>query len=401
MNDRIILHCDANNFYASVECVLNPALKDKPIAVTGATEERSGIVLAKNYQAKKHGVQTGDVIWQAKQKCPNLVCIPPHHDEYIKFSKQLINIYSNYTDRIESFGIDECWLDVSQTAKFFGTGEQIANIIKERVKKEIGITISVGVSFCKLFAKLGSDMKKPDGVTLIMRNEFKNLIYPLPLKSIVGIGKRLEKRLNGLNIFKLGDMVKTPTDVLSYHLGIVGTRLKEKLMGNDTDAVHLWGHAPPIKSIGNGTTTLIDIKEKEQIANVIRFLSEEVATRLRNKNLVCSCIHVSIRKSTLEWIGKSHTFLYTTNTAKDISSEAQKLISTFWNYTQFIRSLRICVTSLAAQNQGTQINLFEDINKKNKLNAALDSLRKKYGYQIITPCINYKNSIISNSAIRV
>jgi len=215
---RSILHCDMNNFYASVECMLNPSLKEFPIAVCGSQEERHGIVLAKNYKAKAFNVQTGDVIWEAKKKCPTLVVVPPHYEEYIKYSKLAREIYSRYTDQVEPYGMDECWLDISGTEQIFGTAEEVANEIRETVKFELGLTISVGVSYNKIFAKLGSDMKKPDAVTVIANESFKDIVWPLPAEELLGVGRATKRKLNDYGIKTIGDLANFNVDILQSRL---------------------------------------------------------------------------------------------------------------------------------------------------------------------------------------
>ena len=213
---RSILHCDMNNFYASVECMLDPSLKEFPIAVCGSQEERHGIVLAKNYKAKAFNVQTGDVIWEAKKKCPTLVVVPPHYEEYIKYSKLAREIYSRYTDQVEPYGMDECWLDISGTEQIFGSPEEVANEIKETVKFELGLTISVGVSYNKIFAKLGSDMKKPDAVTVIENESFKDIVWPLPAEDLLGVGRATKIKLNDYGIKTIGDLANFDVNILQY-----------------------------------------------------------------------------------------------------------------------------------------------------------------------------------------
>ena len=211
---RNILHCDMNNFYASVECMLDPALKKYPVAVCGSVEERHGIVLAKNYKAKAFHVQTGDAVWQAKQKCKDLVIVPPHYEEYIKYSKLARNVYERYTDQVEPYGMDECWLDISRTEDIFGSPEQVANEIRETIKFELGLTISVGVSFNKIFAKLGSDMKKPDAVTVIEKDTFRDKIWGLPASDLLGVGRATKKVLDKYDIRTIGDLAQ-PTQTFT------------------------------------------------------------------------------------------------------------------------------------------------------------------------------------------
>ena len=212
MSERTILHCDMNNFYASVECFLNPDLKPYPVAVCGSVEERHGIVLAKNYKAKACGVRTGEAVWQAQQKCRDLVIVPPHYEEYMSFSKAARKIYEDYTDQVEAFGMDECWLDVSGSASIYGDGEKIANAIRERIKFELGLTVSIGVSFNKIFAKLGSDLKKPDAVTCIPKERFKEIVWPLPASEMLGIGHATEKKLAAAGLRTIGDIARWPVD---------------------------------------------------------------------------------------------------------------------------------------------------------------------------------------------
>ena len=204
--DRYILHCDMNNFYASVECMLDPSLRGHPVAVGGDVENRHGIILAKNYEAKKYNVQTGEALWQAKQKCRNLIIVPPHYEEYLKYSKLAHSIYTEYTNQVEPYGMDECWLDVSGSIGLFGSAEEIANTIRKRMKFELGLTISVGVSFNKIFAKLGSDMKKPDAVTVISKDHFRDEIWNLPASDLLGVGHATEKFLSSVGIHTIGQL---------------------------------------------------------------------------------------------------------------------------------------------------------------------------------------------------
>ncbi len=230
---RSILHCDMNNFYASVECMLDPALKKYPIAVCGSVEERHGIVLAKNYKAKAFDVKTGDAVWQAKQKCKDLVVVPPHYEEYIKYSKLARSVYERYTDQVEPYGMDECWLDISGTESLFGSPEKVANEIRETMKFELGLTISVGVSFNKIFAKLGSDMKKPDAVTVIPKDTFKEKIWGLPAADLLGVGRATQRVLDSYCIRTIGDLANTDPEFLRRRLGKNGVVLWNYANGND------------------------------------------------------------------------------------------------------------------------------------------------------------------------
>ena len=229
--DRIILHCDINNCYASIECAENPELKGKPIAVCGSSEDRHGIVLAKSQEAKYYGVQTGETIWQAKLKCPSLIIVKPNFDKYLKYSKAARDIYYRFTDKIESFGLDECWLDVTGSTKLFGSGEEIAHMIRTSILEELGITISVGVSFNKVFAKLASDLKKPNAVTIIDKKTFKKTVWQLPAEYLMGVGRQTLKTLNSMYIKTIGDLAKESPEKLQKVLGKNGYQLWEYANG--------------------------------------------------------------------------------------------------------------------------------------------------------------------------
>lgn len=254
--ERQILHSDMNNFYASVECMLDPSLRHKPVAVCGSQEERNGIVLAANYEAKAYGIKTGDVIWQAKQKYPDLTIVPPHYEEYMRFSRLAKEIYYRYTHQVESFGMDECWLDV--TGSQFGTGYEIAEKIRQTIKFELGVTVSIGVSFNKIFAKLGSDIKKPDAITEIKRETFKEQIWGLPVGDLLGVGRATEKRLLSFNLKTIGQLAQFDEYWLKQWFGINGLKLKQFANGEDTSVVADIDHTIPMKTIGHGITAIQD-----------------------------------------------------------------------------------------------------------------------------------------------
>lgn len=398
---KIILHCDVNNFFASCECARNPALKDLPLAVTGEKSKRTGIVLAKNNIAKAFGVKTGDVIYQAKQKCPDLVCIRPHHDIYETYSRKIRKIYEEYTDKVEPFGIDECWLDITDTVKFFGTPTDVANTLRKRIKDEIGVTISVGISFTKTFAKLGSDMKKPDAVTEIPFENYKQIVYPLPLSSVIGIGRKLEPKLNKLNIFTLGDLANYDKIILKNKFGVIGEQLHDKLNGiGDDEVAYSFDKTPP-KSIGNGTTTIVDVKTMQDMKSVVMFLCDEIATRLRQKKFVGSTFHVSLRKNDLTWITKSHTIATHSNNSFDLFDVTMEMIDKMWDKHTPIRSVRVCISNLCDENSSNQLSLFtqKDV-KKQELDKAIDKIRDKYGYSSIKPLVT-QNEELLNSEIKI
>ena len=283
MADRVILHCDCNSFFASVETALNPSFKNVPMAVCGSQSDRHGIVLAKNELAKKYGIKTAETVYSAKKKCPSLVIAEPHYEEYSKYSKRVNAIYARYTDMIEPFGIDESWLDVTASRKLFGTGVEIAERIRKEVREEIGITVSIGVSFNKIFAKLGSDYKKPDAVTLIDRDNFKSIAYPLPVSSLLFVGKKTENALLSMGIRTIGALAESSPSLLNMRFGKIGEMLHAYASGNDESPV--LPVQEDAKSISNGFTFRHDLVGRGECRIGIDYLSEEIGRRLRNNGM--------------------------------------------------------------------------------------------------------------------
>ncbi len=376
MKERTILHSDVNNFFASVECSTRPELKEKPVAVTGNPEKRTGIILAKNDIAKKFGVKTGEAIWQAQQKCPNLVTLGPHYALYEKISKQLHALYLTYTDLVEPLGLDECWLDVTPSLKVLGkSGVEIANEIRAKVKKQFGFTVSVGVSFSKIFAKLGSDMKKPDATTVIEKEHFKEKTYHLPLNSIVGIGGRLNKKFEKMNVLTIGDFVSLKEDFVTEMLGKTGKELHQKLRGEFNEPVACYFNLAPPKSIGNGSTTILDIKSRDDIEKLVVFLAEKIALRLANGNFEGSCISVSLKTANFKRFHHSRT-ISPIRTCDAIATQAMQLIDSFWEYDKFVRSVRVRISSLHNLNDYKQLSMFDS---KSPLNESIQTIKNKYG----------------------
>ena len=281
MNDRIILHSDLNSFYASVECLYNPKIRDLPVAVCGDPAARHGIVLTKNQHAKKYGVTTGQPIWQAKQMCPKLIVVEPHYDLYLRFSKLAREIYYQYTNQIESFGIDEAWLDVTGSTKLFGCGVEIAEKIRKQIFAELGITVSIGVSFNKIFAKLGSDYKKPDAVTDFNRENYRDKVWPLPVADLLYVGNATDKKMRKFGISTIGKLAESDTRLLYSNFGKIGIMLQRFANGLDHTPVTVNDENSVIKSIGNSMTTSRDLVTLEDVWVTLLMLSESVATRLR------------------------------------------------------------------------------------------------------------------------
>lgn len=400
MKERVIFHCDANSFFASVEIAQDKNLVGKPVAVSGNPETRTGIILTKNEVAKKFGVLTGEAIWQAKLKCPNLICLNPHYKLYEEYSKKLRAIYEKYTDRVESFGIDECWLDVTDSLKFFGSKEFLANKIREEVKTTLGITISVGVSFGKLFAKLGSDLKKPDAVTVIYYDNFKKIIYPLPIDSVIGIGRHLKIRFNKLGVTKLGDVITLPDIILKKKFGIIGLNLKQKLLGNDFEPVKKCDETTTPKSVGNGTTTIKDIYSRQEIKSVVSALCDEVSTRLRNEGLNALNISVTIKTAELKCFGYSSRMPFCTCYANDLVNAVMKMTDNFWKYNTPVRAIRVCTFNLSEASK-TQLCMFSNEIKNYALNTTIDEIRHKYGYSSILPASTINNSHLTLEKIEL
>ena len=300
--ERVILHSDLNNCYASIECMLHPELRGKYIAVCGSTEERHGIVLAKNQLAKQCGVKTGDVIWEARQKCPQLTIVPPHMDQYLKFSKLVRSIYLRYSPEVESFGIDESWISLTGSPLLKNrTPVEIANEIRETVKAEVGLTVSIGVSFNKIFAKLGSDMKKPDAVTEIRPDTFREQVWPLPASDLLYVGRATEEKLRRYCIHTIGDLAQTDKDFLIRLLGVNGEKLWSYANGLDSSRVMPCDYELPIKSIGHGITCTEDLVSEYEVRCVFRELSQEVGLKLRKNKLAAMGVRIAVRDNILSY----------------------------------------------------------------------------------------------------
>lgn len=384
--DRTILHCDLNNFYASVECSQNPILWTKPVAVAGNPRTRHGIILAKNEIAKARGVKTAQTIWEAKRLCPNLICLPPQFDLYQQYSRRVREIYKRFTDQVESFGPDECWLDVTHSTKLFGTGEQIADTLRALVKAETGLTISVGVSFNKYFAKLGSDLKKPDATTVISRENFREKIWHLPANNLIFIGKKTYQKLNRLNIFTIKDLAMASESLLSQQFGILGPQYKKVAMGlDDTEIMHQ-DFLEKTKSIGNGMTAIKDLHTREEVEAMVHTLAEKVTFRMREAKLVGKTATLGLRNSDLSTNSHSITYPEFTDDAITFAEMCMQIFDKFWSpHDLSIRAVRISMSNLDNVDRAQQINLFSagKQEKEKRLNSSLDAIRKKYGFYAV------------------
>ena len=396
--ERIILHCDLNNFYASVETLLNPEFRDKPLAVCGDPKLRHGVVLAKSYPAKACGVKTGDTVNEARRKCPDIIFTPPHHSLYADYSRKVFEIYTRFTDRVEPFGLDECWLDVTASTKLFGDGKTIADNIREIIKIEIGLTASVGVSFNKIFAKLGSDMKKPDATTLITRDNFKEKIRHLNANELIMIGSNTYKKLNDLNIFTIGDLADADINLMKKNFGIIGEKLVLNARGEDTTPVSLASDITPPKSIGHGTTLKADVHSFSEIKPVIVALSEMVATRLRRHDMLTDGIHLHIKDNTFNGISKQTLLPFYTDSATDISDAVCDLFQKIYNFNNQlpVRMLSVSVYNLTKRDEGLQTNMFEN-NKYSQMEHSVDKIRERYGYGILKRGILLENTFLCDN----
>lgn len=379
--ERTILHADLNNFYASVECLYDPALRGKPVAVGGDAEKRHGIILAKNNEAKAFGVKTGDALWQAKQKCPNLIFVPPHYDLYLKFSRLAREIYREYTSQVESFGLDECWLDVTHSRQF-GDGKRIADEIRLRIKRELGVTASVGVSFNKVFAKLGSDMKKPDATTVIPKNKFKEIVWPLPVEDLLFVGRATTRKLKSIGIDTIGKLANWNANALRRKFGKNGVMLWRFANGCDVSPVSEAEAAQKIKSIGNSSTLPRDLVTDEDVKIPLYVLCESVAERLRDHNLKCRTVQVMLRDNELFHYERQGPLVTATCSAQVIFEKAYQLYQCGRLSEKPLRSIGVKACNLE-QDNGTQLSFLPELAQIHKLEAKeriIDAIRHRYGH---------------------
>lgn len=383
--DRTILHCDCNGFFASVECVLRPELKNVPMAVCGDPESRHGIILAKNEPAKKYNIKTAETIWQAKRKCPDLVLAPTRFDEYIKYSRIINEIYCRYTDLVEPFSIDESWLDVTGSHLLFGGGKQIADELRATVRCETGLTISVGVSFNKIFAKLGSDYKKPDATTVISRQNYREIVNPLPVDALMFCGKKVAETLNQLAIYTIGELAASDKNFLVLRLGKAGAMLHDYANGIDLSPVKNFNDIREVKSIGNSITFRRDLIGLNDVKKGVNALSDTVASRMRAKGVKCWVVQAGVKDPNLKTVSRQKTLPTPTYLSKEISNAAMELIGSFWNFNAPIRMISITGTNLVPRDApGEQLCFFDTDSgfrreKEEKLEAAMDAIRTKFG----------------------
>ena len=384
--DRVILHCDCNGFFASVETLLDPSLANVPMAVTGDPECRHGIILAKNELAKKYGIQTAETIWQAKQKCPQLVCVLSHHEEYSRISNLVNAIYLDYTDLVDPFGIDESFLDVTGSLRLFKmTPRQLADSIRERVKREIGITVSIGVSFCRVLAKLGSDYKKPDATTVIDRSNYKEIAHPLPVSALLFAGRRTTELLAKMGILTIGQLAAADRTLIHNRLGEGGDTLWRYANGIDDEPVRAFDDRPAPKSVGNGMTFRRDIAGVDEIRAGVMALTDSVAARLRAADRKCTVIQVQIKDPDFKTVQRQCTLRRATWLRRDITEQAMELIRQARGFGAPIRALTVTASGLVVSGDTEeQLDMFSALSetqtdKREAMEKAMADIRGKHG----------------------
>lgn len=411
--NRTILHSDCNCFYASVELLHHPELRGKPVAVGGDPEARHGIVLTADYTAKRRGVKTGMALWQARQVCPDIIFLPPRMDLYLRFSRMAQEIYAEYTDKREPYGIDESWLDVTDSVSLKGDGYHIAQEISSRMKKELGITVSVGVSFNKIFAKLGSDYKKPDAITTMNKDEYRDKAWPLPVSDLLYVGSATNNKLRGIGIRTIGDLERTEESLLVRKLGKMGSILWAFANGYDESPVKIENTSAPIKSVGNSTTTPKDMETDEDVKIVLYILAESVAARLRENGFRCRTVEISIRDKDLLHFSKQVKLQNASNITREIAEAGYKLYKESYRmpadehelknsrpefYQKPLRSIGIRGTDLVTDYFWEQLDMFMDPQareKQMKVDAAVDNIRKRFGFYSIQRGLMYQDRILS------
>ena len=398
---RIIFHIDQNCYFASVEMISRPELRNVPMAVAGDAKVRHGIILAKNEPAKKYGIKTAEAIWQAQAKCPDLVLVDAHHEKYEFYSKKLREMYSEYTDKVEPFGLDECWLDMTGIVSDYDEAEEVALEIRNRVKEEFKLTCSVGISFNKVFAKLGSDYKKPDATTVFTDQNWQEKIWPLPVSDLLFVGKHTADKLAKINVKTIGDLAKTDVEFINRYIGKNGVGLWEYANGLDDSPVAESGYKRIPKSVGNSTTTAEDMTSNRQIERTLHMLSESVASRLRRHGLKGTVVQITVRDRDLGIYEKQGILYRATDDAKDIYQAARDLFKNSYDWNKGVRSIGVRCTKLVRSDSGEQLSLFAEAQKSERderLNKAIDDINRRYGTGVIRSAAEAESASKENKA---
>ncbi len=374
------MHSDLNGFFASVETVLNPEYRGKAVAVCGSTEDRHGIVLAKSEPAKKAGIKTGMVNWQAKQLCPDLILVNPHYEYYAKFSALVRDIYCRYTDLVEPYGMDECWLDVTASG-LFGSPVDIAEKIRKTVKEELGLTVSIGVSYNKVFAKLGSDMKKPDAITVITRENFREKIWDFDVTELLYVGRSSARKLNEHGIFTIGELACSPLKTVKNLLGVNGEQIWHYARGEDMSRVQHKDFVFPAKSLGHGITCTADLETEEEVWRVMLELSQDLGHRLRLHNLAATGVRLSVKSNDLKVRQYQRPLSPQSQSPFEIAECARELFKNY-GWQKNVRAISVTATELVPFDRPFQIDVFTDLSRYNKqktIDDTVDSIRDRFG----------------------
>ena len=389
--ERVILHCDLNAFYASVELLAYPELRGQPVAVCGDPESRHGIILAKNEAAKRFGVKTAETIWQARQKCPELVLLPPHREQYRQYSRRMNEIYGQYTDLVEPFGIDESWLDITGSMHLFGNdAAAIADAIRARAARELGLTLSVGVSFNKVFAKLGSDYRKPDATTVISPENWREMVWPLPVGSLLYAGPAAQRALGQYGVRTIGQLANVEPALPEHLMGKLGSQLWEYANGLDKSPVRPQHVKEPVKSVGNSCTFPENLTTRAQIRRGTAMLCDSVAGRLREQGLYCGAVQIGLKDAAFHSVSRQKQLPASTHLMRELLDAAMELIDRTWKPPTPIRLINVTALALTDRRETyEQLDLLapqrtEESAKLERLESAIDSLRKKYGSQVIS-----------------
>ena len=383
MAQTVILHSDLNCFYASVEMMLDPKLKGKAMAVCGSTENRHGIVLAKSYEAKAKGVKTAMANWEAQRACPGLICVEPQYDQYLKYSRLVRQIYLRYANDIEPFGMDESWIALNGIGNVRKGGLEVAKEISQAVKDELGLTVSIGVSFSKIFAKLGSDMKKPEGITVLDEDNWKERVWPLPVSELLYVGPATTKKLMGRNVLTIGDLAHVDVAFLRSWFGAKGIMLSAFANGIDTARVCPTDYVAPIKSVGHGATCVVDLDNEYAVWRVLYELAQDVGTRLRENDLAARGVELTVKDKDLGWRQYQIRLKITTQNSLEIAQAAFTLFKARYDWFKPVRALTVRGINLVSDNMPVQLDLFENTERRDKtkkLDTAIDEIRRRFGY---------------------
>ena len=388
---RTILHVDMNCFYASVEMAEHPELRGKPVIVGGDEENRHGIVLTASYPAKRRGVKTAMTLWQARRACPDAIVVPPRYGLYASYSHKARQIYNQYTDLVEPFGMDEAWLDITNSVHLAGGDALlVAREISERMPAELGCSVSVGVSWNKIFAKFGSDYQKPDGLTVITPQNMHEVVWPSPVRDLLYVGPATERKLHRLGILTIGQLACADEYAIRRSLGKMGTVVQCFARGHDNAPVRMFEPEEgdivhEVKGVGNGITTPFDVEDAVTARQVIWLMGESVAQRLRAQGLAARTVCAWGRDfSTLASRSRQTTLERPTQLTGEICSVATRLLCGDWDFShgEKLRSMGVHASSLVPASTCVQLDLFGNEERRQRaldLDRTMDALRARFG----------------------